>query len=80
MYVWFMVTLDDGYFTRNMQSKQYNVDTLHLSVYIYIYIYIYLYIPHIKVAVRNAAVMHNSNTNHSRTHTYHLTLWDPRSL
>jgi hypothetical protein len=36
MYVRIIVTLDDGYFTRNMYSKQYNVDTLHLSVYTYI--------------------------------------------
>jgi len=27
MYVRFMVTPDEGYFTRNMYSKQYNVDT-----------------------------------------------------
>jgi hypothetical protein len=43
MYVQYIVTPDDGYLTRNMYGKQYNVDTLHLSVY--------TFIPHIMVAV-----------------------------
>jgi hypothetical protein len=38
MYIRFIVTPDDGYSSRNMYSKQYNVDTLHLSVYIYLYL------------------------------------------
>jgi hypothetical protein len=32
--------------------KQYNVDTLHLSVYIFM--------PHIMIAVRSAVVVHNN--------------------
>jgi hypothetical protein len=34
-YLRFIVTPYDVHFARNMYSKQFNVDTLHLSVYIY---------------------------------------------
>jgi hypothetical protein len=44
------VTPYDVYFARNMYSKQYNVDNLHLSVYIY---------TSYNGCLRNAVVMHN---------------------